>query len=64
MESYNCVSNHWPHKGTWGHMGAHGDTWVYNKQPISEFINMHQNIGHIGAHGHIYTHEGTIYDDY
>ena len=48
---------------TWGQI----DTWKHishNKQPVSEFIGVHQTIGHIGAHGNMQTHECTMYNEY
>ena len=53
FRGYWYVSNHWPHGGTF----AHTDTWVYNRQPILEVIPVAQTFGHMGAHGHIWTHE-------
>ena len=42
--------------GTW----VNTDKLIYNEQPVSEVIGEYQIIDHVGAHGHILTHELTM----
>ena len=57
---YSCAPNLWAHGGKW----VHTYTGVCSGQQVLEIISMTQKIGHMGAFGHIVTHELIMNNQY